>query len=220
MIKAVIFDWDGTLGDTRQAIIQACRKVLNDSGCSVEDSFIAKRIGTGTKNCLREALDYKGIIHDEKLIDNLSRQKDKIQGKSLEIIRLFDGSIELLEELKGKVEMAVASMSVREVLDSLFQHFNLNQYFSVTVAADEVPKPKPHPDVLLITAKKLGINPGNCVVIEDSIYGVESAKNAGMKVIAVSSGSSAKEELLVKQPDLFVESLKDKDKILDCIFNK
>lgn len=218
MIKAVIFDWDGTLGDTRQAIIQACKTVLDSVGCNVEDNFIAKRIGTGTKNCLREALDSRNINYNEELIDKLSKQKDEIQSKSYDIVKLFDGSVELLEELKGKTTIAVASMSVRKVVDSLFDYFNLNQYFSVTVAADEVPRPKPNPDVFLATAKKLGIDPGNCVVIEDSIHGVESAKNAGMKVIVVPSGSSTRNELLEKQPDLFVESLKDKNRIVDYIF--
>jgi len=219
MIKAVIFDWDGTLGDTREAIVQASKKALSSVGCITEDSFIAKKIGIGTKNILKEALDSRNISYSEQLIDRLSKQKDEIQSKSFEIIKLLDGSKELLEELKGKITIAVASMSVRKVVDSLFNHFNLDHYFTVTVAANEVAKPKPNPDVFLVTAKKLGINPIDCVVVEDSIYGVESAKKAGMKVIAVASGSATKEELLARKPDLFVESLKEKNKILDFIFN-
>ncbi|MAG91211.1 hypothetical protein CMO83_03940 [Candidatus Woesearchaeota archaeon] len=219
MIKAVIFDWDGTLADTRQAIVQASKKALSSVGCNVEDNFIASRIGTGTRTILKDALDSENINYDDKLFDKLSNQKDEIQSKSFEIIRIFDGSVELLEELNGKIAVAVSSMSVRKVVDSLFNHFNLNHYFSVTVAANEVSKPKPNPDVFLATAKKLGINPNNCVVVEDSTYGVESAQRAGMKVIAVPSGTSTKEELLAKKPDLFVESLKEKEKIMDFIFN-
>jgi len=88
----------------------------------------------------------------------------------------------------------------------------------VVVTADEVSKPKPDPEVFLVCATKLNLSPGDCITVEDSTFGVEAAKAARMKCIAVPSGAYTKEELQNEEPDLLVDSLVEIDKILDSIF--
>ncbi|MCJ7721699.1 HAD family phosphatase, partial [Candidatus Bathyarchaeota archaeon] len=74
----------------------------------------------------------------------------------------------------------------------------------------EVANPKPDPEVFLVAAKKLGVAPEDCVVVEDSVFGVRAAKAANMKCIAVPSGAYSKEELEQEQPDLMIDSLLEK----------
>ncbi|MGD2066968.1 MAG: HAD-IA family hydrolase, partial [Candidatus Bathyarchaeota archaeon] len=90
-------------------------------------------------------------------------------------------------------------------------------YFEVVVSADDVANPKPDPEVFLLTAKKLGVDPEDCVVVEDSVFGVRATRAANMKCIAVPSGVYSIEELEKEQPDLIINSLLEKKKILDFI---
>jgi len=92
-------------------------------------------------------------------------------------------------------------------------------YFDVVVTADEVVKPKPDPEVFLVSATRLGVNPEDCIVVEDSVFGVRAAKAAEMKCIAVSSGAYSREELWEENPDLLINSLAEKDRILNFIFS-
>src|SRR4030065_2530807 len=93
----------------------------------------------------------------------------------------------------------------------------MQRYFQTVVTADEVFHPKPDPEIFLLCAAKLGSRPKNCTVVEDSIFGVQAAKNAGMRCIAVPSGAYTKKELEETKPDLIVNSIKEKEQILKFI---
>ena len=87
------------------------------------------------------------------------------------------------------------------------------------VSADEVVNPKPDPEVFLMSARKMGVDSIECVVVEDSVYGVKAAKEANMKCIAVSSGVYSEKELQEEHPDMVINSLIEKEKILGFIFS-
>jgi len=218
MFKAVIFDWDGTLADTKRAVVQSFQKVLRETGCVVSDDFIERRMGIGTKKTIIEAFRECNMRLDVLTLEKLAKEKISIQAGLTQIVSLFDGVTELLEELQGKVKIALATMSGRKVVDSLLSEKRIEAYFDVVISADEVVNPKPDPEVFLVSAKKLGVNAKDCVVIEDSVFGVRAAKEAKMKCIAVSSGVYSKEELQQEQPDRVIGSLVGKENILGFIF--
>jgi len=93
----------------------------------------------------------------------------------------------------------------------------LEGYFQIIVTAEDVHKPKPDPDIFLCTAQRIGASPKECVVVEDSIFGVEAAKAAGMSCIAVLTGAYNKKEIAKVNPDLIVDSLENKEAILKFI---
>jgi HAD superfamily hydrolase (TIGR01509 family) len=219
MFEAVVFDWDGTLADTLPVVTLIFQKVLRGIGCDVSDEFLAKRIGIGARNMLKEVLQHTGISFDDVMIDALLEKKTKIQAELLGRIELFDGAIELLDSLRFKLKMALATMSNRTVIDKLLRMKRLEGYFDFVITADDVSKPKPDPEVFLECTLKLGCQPETCVVIEDSVFGVVAAKSAGMRCIAVPSGAYSKAELGKEKPDLIVESLKEYQRILDFIFS-
>ena len=220
MFKAVIFDWDGTLADTKKAVVVSFRKVLAEVGCVVNDEFIERRIGTGTRKTLEEALEHCRIVLDDETLEALVRRKVRLQAELSKIVDLFEGATALLDALHGRTKIALATMSGRKVIDKLLSEKRIEKYFDVVVTADEVPKPKPDPGIFLVSATKLNVVPRDCVTVEDSVFGVKAAREAGMKCIAIPSGAYTKDELKNENPDLLVDSITEKEKILDFIFEK
>jgi len=217
MFEAVIFDWDGTLADTMPVIVLSFQKVLQEIGCRVSDEFLVKRIGIGARNIFKEALKSNGITFDEKTIDTLLRKKTRIHAELSGSVNLFDGAVELLDSLRFKVKLALATMSNREVIDKLLVEKKLENYFDFVTTVDEVKNPKPNPEAFLKCALKLNVPPEKCVVVEDSIFGVRAAKKANMKCIAVPSGAYSKEDLMKEHPNLIVNSLNERRRILDYV---
>jgi HAD superfamily hydrolase (TIGR01509 family) len=132
-------------------------------------------------------------------------------------VKLFEGAIALLESIRPKVKLALASMSNRDFVDHILKAMNVQRFFDVVLTADEVNKSKPDPEIFLKCALKLGSSPEKCVVVEDSIFGVKAAKAAKMSCIAVLTGEYSREELKEANPDLIVNSLKERDRILNFI---
>ena len=219
MLEAVIFDWDGTLADSKKYIVKAFQKVLREVGCEVTDEYIDRLIGIGPRNIFKEALKSANMPYSEEMINEMIERKIKVQMKFLTEIQLFDGAVELLRSLHNRVKMALATMSNRKVIEKILDEKGVRKYFDVVITVDEVNKPKPDPEIFLKSAAKLECKPERCVVVEDSIFGVMAAKRANMKCIAVPTGSYSKEELGKYKPDLLVDSLNDRDAILNFILD-
>jgi HAD superfamily hydrolase (TIGR01509 family) len=217
MFEAVIFDWDGTLGDTRQVIVASFQKVLSDLHCKISAEFIERRIGIGAEEIFRQILRASKIRFEEALITSLVEKRIQAEIDLSNQAKLFEGAIELLESLHGKVKLALASMSNRDVINYMLNVMDIRRFFDVVLTVDEVHNSKPDPEIFLKSAFQLGISPAKCVVVEDSIFGVEAAKAAKMGCIAVLTGVYSREELKKANPDLIVDSLKEKNEILSFI---
>ena len=219
MAKAVIFDWDGTLADTKKAVVNSFQTVLTKAGCRVSNEFIVRRIGIGTKKTIIDAFRECNMRLDVATLEKLTDEKVNIQAEFSDSVYLFDGITELLKELQRRTKIALATMSSRKVIDKLLQAKRLKTYFDIVISADDVTYPKPNSEIFLMAAKKMGFSPTDCVVIEDSVFGLRAAKAANIKCIAVPSGAYTKNELEREQPDLIVSSLREKERILDFVFN-
>ena len=219
MIKAVIFDWDGTLADTRKAVVQSFQSVLTKAGCKVSKEFIERLMGVGTKKTILEAFRQCNKRINAETLDNLTKEKVRIQAELTNLIQVFDGVTELLDNLQTKTKLAVATMSGRQVIDITLAEKKLEEYFETVISADDINNPKPNPEIFLKTAKRLGVLPKDCVVVEDSIFGVKAAKDAKMKCIAVSSGVYSKQELQKEHPDIVVDGVWEKERILRFILS-
>ena len=118
------------------------------------------------------------------------------------------GFISLLNLLKNhKVKLAVASSSVMEHIETVLSTLKVKDYFDVIVSGQFVARGKPFPDINLEAAKKLGIKPEYCLVLDDAQSGVESAKNANMKVIAVPNKFTKEHDF--SKADLILNSLEE-----------
>ncbi|MCX8153381.1 MAG: HAD family phosphatase [Candidatus Bathyarchaeota archaeon] len=218
MFEAAIFDWDGTLADTRKVIVASFQKALRGIHCEISDEFIEKRIGIGAAETFREILRFNKRPFDEALIRRLVAAKIQNEIDLSTDVRLLDGAMALLEQLHGRVKLGLASMNDRAVIEHLLKTTGTQRFFDVVLTAADVTRSKPNPEIFLKCASKLGIRAEGCLVFEDSIFGVKAAKAAGMGCVAVTTGVYSREELAKEQPDLIVSTLKEIGRILSLIF--
>jgi beta-phosphoglucomutase len=209
MFEAVIFDWDGTLADTRKAIVASFQKALKEINLEVPTQYIERRIGIGASETFREILQAANRRVDEKIVKQLVERKSKVQIELATEVALFEGARELLEVLRGRVKVGLASMNNRSVIMHLLQINGIADYFDTILTVEAVSHSKPDPEIFLKTASQLEISPQRSVVLEDSLFGVQAAKAAEMGCIAVTTGVYSLQELAVEKPDLIVGSLKD-----------
>jgi beta-phosphoglucomutase len=216
MFEAAIFDWDGTLADTRKVIIISFQKALKDINLEVPTQYIERRIGIGASETFREILQAANRRVDEKVVKQLVGRKSQVQIQLADEVELFEGTVKLLQALRGKVKMGLASMNNRAVVMHMLQINGIADCFDTVLTAESVSHSKPDPEVFLKTAGQLRAKPAGCVVFEDSIFGVQAAKSGGMGCIAVTTGVYSREELQEEKPDLVVKTLND-PKILSFV---
>lgn len=124
-------------------------------------------------------------------------------------LRLVDGIPEILQILSAEkhIKTALASGSPMKVIEFVLKKFSLSGTFRIKVSGDCVERGKPDPDIYLETARRLGVSPEECVAIEDSINGIVSAKEAGMRCIGVPDRRIAPEDY--PQADIFRKSVSE-----------
>ncbi len=204
MIKAVIFDMDGVMIDSEPLWEKTERILLAKRGIDYNPTYRDKIVGLNQND--------SGRLMKETF--NLIETVEEIIAERIEILLdLYEKELELmpglLPILKGLKEseflLALASSSPIRVINFVLDKFSLRKFFSVVVSGDFIELGKPHPDIYIYTAKRLGIEPRECVVIEDSINGVKAAKGAGMICIAVPDKRLEQREFQIA--DLVVDSL-------------
>jgi len=218
MFDAVIFDWDGTLADTRAIIVLSFQEALGRIDLKVNAEYIERRIGIGASETFREILRQAGKSFDAQLIKQLVDWKSQIQIEHARQVQLLPGARVLLEALQGKIKVGLASMNNRSVIDSMLKVNGLEHLFQVTVTANNVSHSKPNPEIFLKCAEQLGSLPKGCVVVEDSLFGVKAAKAGGMSCIAVTTGVYSAQELAEEHPDLIIDSLESRS-VLEFILS-
>jgi len=217
---AVLFDWDGTLADTREVIVATFKQVSREAGAAASAEFIERRIGTGAAQTFREILQASGKHFDDTLIEKLLKNKIQTEMSLNSRVRLFPGVLSLMKALQERIAIGLASMNNRAVIEDLLNSMKIRSLFKVIVTVEDVTKFKPNPEIFLKGAAKLHCKPEECIVVEDSIFGVQAAQAAGMDCIAVLTGVYRREELETAYPGLIVNSLTERQRILDFIFSK
>jgi beta-phosphoglucomutase len=218
MFDAAIFDWDGTLANTKKVIVASFQRALSEINCNTNDKLIERLIGIGSAETFKEILRFKNTNFDDALIEFLVRKKVQNSIELSSEIKLFDGAKDLLRNLENEIKLGLASMNKRKFIDYLLQKFGLAKLFDIIVTADEVKKAKPDPEIFLKCAKKMQVTPERCIVFEDSVFGIKAAKNSGMSCIAVLTGVYSRNEIEPEFPDMIVNSLTENKKIFDFIF--
>lgn len=201
---AVIFDMDGTLVATTEADYRAWEKIFNDHGrpLSFEDYY--PLLGKKSHDVVHDVLNIK----DERSVEVLSRKmkyfEDIVNENGIELLPFAD---QFLDELfKADFLLGLATSSRQAKMKLVMELSGLHKYFHIQVTGEMVDRGKPNPDIFILTAEKLGVDPATCVVIEDAIHGVTAAKAAGMKCVAIVS-THTREEL--SHADLVVDSFSE-----------
>jgi HAD superfamily hydrolase (TIGR01509 family) len=183
-IAAVIFDCDGTLVDSEPLAREAWERALAAHGYRPSDDEFSSLVGLSYPHVhayFAERVD--GMPDAEAFWPAFSAVLfERIDN----VLAPFDDAVETVRAMHDRgIAVAVASSSPRERLDRTLRSARLDGLFDVTVAGDEVRRGKPAPDMFLEAARRLGVEPVRCAVIEDSAPGVAAGIEAGMLTVAV-----------------------------------
>jgi HAD superfamily hydrolase (TIGR01509 family) len=182
MISTIIFDLDGLLADTEILHCQAYQMAFTERGIELSAGDYAEHwIRHGRS--IADWVDLHGLDFDPHAL----RERKSLYYMDLlaSSLRPMAGAMELLDCLEGKYRLALASSSYRDAVDGVLAGLGIAAYFEVIVSGLDVTQVKPAPDIFLLTARTLGVEPTECLVIEDAEKGVIAAHRAGMRAIAV-----------------------------------
>ena len=201
---AVLWDMDGVLVDTGEFHYQSWAETLSGYGIALDRETFRRSFGMNNAGTLAAFLGHppepEALV---RIVDDKERAFLKaIAGKA----RLLPGVLGTLQLLKAEgAPMAIASSAPEANIQALVKELRLQGYFAAILSGSEMPG-KPDPAVFLAAARRLEFPPERCVVVEDSIAGVEAARRAGMKCIAVTTTNPGE---ALQAADIVVSSLAD-----------
>jgi len=205
-LKAVIFDVDGVLVDTERLVSRAATRLFKELGVEASPKEFEAHVGSGPERYLMIPAKQHGLELDLK--EAVKRLDALFIEEVDEGIPRYPGAIALLALCREQGLMrAVATSAHREKLDRTLESLGLNPgSFDAVVSCEEVSQNKPAGDIYLACARKLGVDPGECLVVEDSIHGIAAARDAGMSCVAVANSFG---ELALRQANrVYASTLK------------
>jgi HAD superfamily hydrolase (TIGR01509 family) len=215
MLKAVIFDFDGVIADSETIHLRSFNDVLAPLGVHLEErDYYNKYLGLTDRDMFIALADERLVPNDSEKLEELLRQK-KQRFKTLaeSATAIIDGVPDFLRMLeKNNILIAICSGALLAEIEMILDHAGLRQTFPIIVSADQVEKGKPDPEGFILTLEKLQqltdhpIQPQECIVVEDSHWGLEAAQAAGMYTVAVTNSYDAEQLSLA---DKIVNNLRD-----------
>ncbi len=201
-LQAVIFDMDGVIIDSEPLHERAQRIVFEENGLDVPLSIHGDFKGKTEEDVFEFVVREFGPGRDRR---ELVQQKHRIYRVLMEDLRPIDGALDFIAGLHADgTRMALTTSAIRANQQKAFRLFDLDRYFEAVITAEDVERPKPSPDPYLITVKRLSLPAALCLVIEDSLHGVRSAKDAGCRVAALTTSFQA-DDLRRSGADLVAE---------------
>ncbi|MFY0651015.1 MAG: HAD family phosphatase [Cyclobacteriaceae bacterium] len=182
-VKGLIFDLDGTLLDSMPMHHDSYNYALEPWGVFYPLEEFYSRAGMPNKVTM-SLIEKDYNIENFDLSTALQRRRDFVDN-NLDKIKIIEPVYDIMKEFHGKVPMAIGTGSSRKTVNELMSLFPVFEFSDVIVTATEVTNGKPHPETFLKCAEMIGVEPKDCVVYEDGIFGIESAIAAGMEVVDV-----------------------------------
>lgn len=180
--RAIIFDMDGVLIDSEKYYNESDKETFAPLGIEVDEELITKLTGSSYKTfpALVRGLNSEITMTDDELISYYS---NNLLEASKKVTSLINGVAEWIERFRGMgLKLALGSASQSMIVDDIIKRFGLDM--DAVVTSNDVEAGKPSPDIFLECARRLDVNPADCIVIEDSENGVKAAINAKMTCVA------------------------------------
>jgi beta-phosphoglucomutase family hydrolase len=206
MIKAVIFDMDGVITDNSSQDFLAWKRIFSDFSLKLNHDtyllFLGKKGEEIIRNYISPNINKKEAV---RIVD----KKEKYFVKEVEIDKLkpAKGLKKLFKKLKkNNIKIGLGTSAPKYKVNIILNKLGFQKVFSAVVVAEEVKKGKPNPEIYLKVARKLNLQPKECIVVEDAPNGVCAAKNAGMKCIAITTTHKERE---LKRADKIIRSFRE-----------
>ena len=206
--KGVIFDWDGVIVDSSDLHLKSWEALANELKLPLPNDHFEKGFGKRNETIIPQIL---GWSKDPAQINHWGKRKEEIYRElgNKDGIKLARGSKDFLKLTPSSIfRCSVGTSTERKNVELAISQHDLSKYFLGAACSEDVSRGKPDPEVFLEAAKILSITPKNCVVFEDSPHGIEAAKRAGMKTVALTT-THPSTTFMHLNPDLLVASLAD-----------
>jgi beta-phosphoglucomutase len=189
-MKGMIFDMDGVVVDNHAYHFKAWMAFANKYNFELDASIYRDRFNGKTNSDLFHMIF--GIVTNEQIQKFTDEKEGMYQRLYFEEMKAHKGLIEFLDYLKKKkIKIALGTSAPTSNVDFTLDHLKLRHYFEVIVDGSQVERGKPDPQVYQICSMKLGLEPKDCVVFEDSFAGLESGERAGCKIVGVATSHEA-----------------------------
>jgi HAD superfamily hydrolase (TIGR01509 family) len=217
MLRAMIFDCDGVIANNEPLHLRMFQKTLSEEGLPLtEKEYYETYLGMDDRGCFSTVLEKHDRAATPNLVRDLIRRKAVYFEEALrrELV-LFPGVKEFVLSASRQYPLAVASGALRHEIETILRAAGIRKAFHLIVSAEDVSEGKPSPEGFLKALQGINdaaptrrppIQPGETLVIEDSIAGIQAAKSAGMVCVAVTNSYPGRS---LRQADLVVDSLKD-----------
>jgi pyrophosphatase PpaX len=211
-VKAILFDLDGTLVDSSQAIVRAVEEALESRGLKCDSVQVVKIIGLPLENIF-------GVLapnlSEQKIWQLVNEYRKYYMAHHLENTTIHSSAQLVLRKLKAKgFKLGIITAKYKEPVMDVLSHFDILELFDAVVTGYEVQKHKPAPDIVLEAAKRLGVDPKQCVVVGDSPVDVQAGKRAGAFTVALLSNTYERKPLEDTKPTIIIEKLQEILKLL------
>ena len=204
-LKLVIFDLDGTLVDAYKAVANSLNYALGQLDLApVEDAVIKRAVGWGDRHLI-------GTFVPQGEVDKALSIYRRHHARALKEGTVFlPGAKALIGDLKaGGYSLAVASNRPSRFTQIILKHLNARDRFDCVVCGDNVARPKPAPDMLEAILRKFGLAPGQALYVGDMAIDVETGNRAGVRTVAVVTGSSTREEVAGLKPYRIIDRVSE-----------
>lgn len=208
MLRAIVFDFDGVITDSEVLHLRSFNQVLAQYGVEISTKdYYKEYLGLSDLDCFKALVDKKVLQKPAKGIEHLAEEKNQVFEKLAKTEgRIIKGVRDFLQMLsQNNIPMAICSGALSVEIELVLEQARLRPFFEVIVSAEFVKKGKPSPEGFLLTLKKLNCSRQNailsnqCIVIEDSHWGLEAARAAGMHTVAVTNSYDADQLTLAEK---------------------
>jgi beta-phosphoglucomutase len=189
--RAAVFDFDGVIVDSEPLHFRALRDALRPEGVEItEDEYLGIYLAFDDREAIRRALEHHGARPDPERMERVLARKVARFAERIPGIPVFPGARNLVLSLAEQVPIAIASGARHDEIEAILGGLGLLEAFGAIVGAEDAERTKPHPAPYLEAARRLagrtaGLAPADCLALEDSMAGIDSALGAGMKVVGV-----------------------------------
>ena len=209
-MKIIIFDFDGVILDSENSHFIAFNEGLKNLNINIsEDEYYSKYISLDDRGVITNVVNDKNIsVTNEEINMIIKNKNDYFESRLIDNSKLFPGVEELIIQLSKNFVLSIGSGANRSEIIKTLKNNNIYDYFEIIVSADEINNPKPNPETYnrVLDNINTDFNINEIIVIEDSPGGIEAAKSAGLKCIAITNTFDNEE---LGKADIIVSNYED-----------